>query len=129
MKLLEQKNWWIWLLAFLFGNTVSTFMLGALLDVYDKNAWYANKRNWILGALFFIFPVFIMFAIFTIQITCEVANKLGVKGSEYYMSPFVWLLLMIIPIIGWTLLSVMALYLNIWTILALHSGAGEKYSK
>ena len=127
MKILKRENWWVWLLLMLFSSGNSTIVLGALLDVYDKNAWYANKWYWIIGILCFIFPAFIMLSIFILQITCQTAAKLGVKGSEYYLSPYIWLLLLIIPVIGWTLLSVMVIYINIWTLVALHNGNGEEF--
>ncbi|MEG2028771.1 MAG: hypothetical protein RR050_02700 [Bacilli bacterium] len=129
MKLLKNENWWIWLLLMMFSNGTSNISLGALLDVFDKKAWYAKKRNWIIGAICFLFPIFIMAIIFITQITCLTAAKLNVKGSEYYLSPYVWLLLMIIPIIGWALLTVMTIYLEIWIIVALYKGEGNKYAE
>ena len=127
MKILKRENWWIWLLLMLFSSGSSNIVLGALLDVYDKYAWYANKWYWIIGLLCFIFPAFIMLSVFMLQISCETAAKLGVKGSEYYLSPFVWLLLLIVPIIGWTLLTVMIIYIYVWTLVALYNGNGEKF--
>lgn len=129
MKILKKENWWVWLLLTIFSSGTSTIVLGALLDVYDKNAWYAKWKNWLIGALCLFFPAVIMGYIFIIEITCKTACKLGVKGSEYYLSPYVWLLLLIIPIIGWSLLIVILIYLEIWTIVALYNGAGNKYSK
>lgn len=129
MNILKKENWWIWLLLTLFSSGSSNIVLGALLDVYDKDAWYANKWNWIIALVCFLFPFFIMIGVFTLQITCQSAAKLGVKGSEYYLSPYVWLLLVIVPVIGWTLLLVLVLYLEIWTLVALHDGAGNKYAK
>lgn len=129
MKILKQENWWVWLLLFIFTEGASMLILGALLDVYDKKEWYAQKKNWILAACLFIFPVFIMAAVFMIQISCQTAAKLGVKGSEYYLSPYVWLLLLIIPVIGWLLLTIMSVYIEIWTIVALYQGMGNKYAK
>lgn len=129
MKILKQENWWIWLLLSLFSSGSSNIVLGVLLDVFDKKAWYANKKYWILGLICFIFPAVIMAFIFILQITCETAFKLNVKGSEYYLSPYVWLLLLIIPVIGWVLLSVMIIYLEIWILVALYKGMGDKYAK
>ena len=83
MSLLKRENYWIWLLLLLFSNGTSNICLGAMVGVFDKNAWYAKPKNWILGAVCFIFPVFIMASIFYIQILCETAKKLDVKGSEY----------------------------------------------
>ena len=42
MKILKKENWWIWLLLLLFSQGSSTFVLGALLDVYDKKEWYTK---------------------------------------------------------------------------------------
>lgn len=129
MKILKQENWWVWLLLTLFSSGSSNLVLGALLDVYDKKAWYANKWNWILALACFIFPFFIMIMVFTLQITCQAAAKLNVKGSEYYLSPYVWLLLMIVPLIGWVLLIVLIVYLEVWTLIALYNGEGNIYAK
>ena len=42
MKILKKENWWVWLLLFLFSEGTSNLVLGALLDVYDKKAWYTK---------------------------------------------------------------------------------------
>ena len=68
MKILKRENSWVWLLLFLFSSGSSTLVLGALLDVYNRDAWYAKWQYWVMGLLFFIFPFFIMFVIFNIQI-------------------------------------------------------------
>ena len=127
MELLKKENWWVWLLLTLFSGGSSYICLGALLNVFDKKAWYAKPKNWLIGVLCLFFPAAIMVMVFTIQITCQTAAKLNVKGSEYYLSVYVWLLLMIIPVIGWTILVILALYLTIWTLVALYQGNGEKY--
>lgn len=129
MELLKRENWWVWLLLTLFSNGSSYICLGALLNVFDKKAWYANWKNWLIGFLCLFFPLVVMVIVFTIQITCQTAAKLNVKGSEYYLSPYVWLLLIVIPIIGWIILIVMCLYIIIWTLVALYQGNGEKYLK
>ena len=127
MELLKRENWWVWLLLTLFSSGTSYICLGALLGVYDKNAWYANPKNWLIGILCLFAPFAIMSIVFVVQITCQAAAKLNVKGSEYYLSPYVWLLLMIVPIIGWIILVIMSLYLIFWILLALKQGNGEKY--
>ena len=129
MELLKRENWWVWLLLTLFSSGTSFICLGALLDVFDKDAWYAKPKNWLIAILCLFFPFAIMSLVFIVQITCQTAAKLNVKGSEYYLSPYVWLLLMIIPIIGWTILIILSLYLTIWTLVALYQGNGEKYLK
>ncbi|MDD3341279.1 MAG: hypothetical protein PHN72_03670 [Bacilli bacterium] len=127
MKILKKENWWIWLLLFLFSSGSSTLVLGALLDAYDKNAWYTKWQYWVLGLLLFIFPFFIMLAIFYMQILTQTSAKLGVAGHEYYLSPYIWIVLMIIPIVGWILFTVLFVYLEIMTIVSLYRGNGEKY--
>jgi len=129
MKILKQENWWIWLLLMFFSSGSSNLVLGALLDVYDKNAWYAKGIYWLLGFLLFIFPFFIMIAVFTIQISAKTAARLNVAGKELYLSPYVWILCLIIPIIGWVMLLVMLCYIQIWTLVALYRGEGNKYAK
>lgn len=127
MKILKRENWWIWLLLTLFSQGSSTFVLGALLDVYKKDAWYAKWQYWLIGALCFLFPVAIMTSIFSIQILCLTAAKLNVPGKELYLSPYVWVIGLIIPIIGWACLIAGLLYLEIYILVALYKGNAEKY--
>lgn len=129
MEIIKKENWWIWVLLLLFSNGTSNIVLGALLDVFDKKAWYAKPKNWIIGFLCFVFPFFIMIAVFEIQIMCKVNAKLNTPGSEIYLSPYIWLSLIIVPIIGWILFIVLILYLSIWPIVMLKRGNGEEYIK
>lgn len=127
MKILKKENWWIWLLLMFFSGGSDTFVLGALLDCYDKEAWYAKGKNWLIGFLCFIIPGIIMVFIFHIEILCQAAAKLKVKGSEIYLSPYIWLLLLIVPVFGWILFIVMFLYLHIYILVSLNKGNGEDY--
>ena len=127
MKILKQENWWIWLLLFIFSSGTSTLVLGALLDVYDKNAWYAKWYYWLIAFLCLFFPLIIMIYVFYIQILCEVAYKLNVPGKEIFLTPYSWIICLIVTIIGWILLIVMFLYLEIWTIVMLYRGSGNKF--
>lgn len=127
MKILKKENWWVWLLLFLFSGGSSTIVLGALLDVFDKNAWYAKWYYWVIGLLCFIFPFSIMMAVFNITIASKAAAKLEVPGSEIYLSPYIWILCLIVPFIGWALFIVMLLYINVWPIVMLSKGNGEKH--
>ena len=68
-----------------------------------------------------------MLEVFMIQMECSVAKKLNVPGEKIYNTPYTWILCMIVPIIGWTLLIVMAIYVYIWPIVMLKNGEGEKY--
>ena len=128
MKILKQENWWVWLLLFIFSQGASTFVLGALLDVYDKNAWYTKWYYWLIGLVCFVFPITVMIFVLLIQILCLTAAKLNVPGKEIYLSPYTWIVCLIVPIIGWIIFIVMLLYLEIWTIVMLYRGAGEKYA-
>ncbi|MDD2181577.1 MAG: hypothetical protein PHW32_04325 [Bacilli bacterium] len=127
MKILKKENWWIWLLLLLFGNGASNILLGALLDVYDKDAWYAKWQNWLLGFVCFFFPFFIMILVFVIQITCQVAAKLNVPGKEVYLSPYIWMLMIIVPVIGWIFFIITSIYVTIWPVIMLYRGEGEQY--
>jgi uncharacterized membrane protein YhaH (DUF805 family) len=127
MKILKRENWWIWLILMFVSNGVSNIVLGALLDVFDKNAWYAKWQYWVIGLLCFIFPFFIMMTVFVIQILALTAAKLKVPGSELYLSPYIWILCLIIPVIGWIMIPIMLLYLQIWIIVMLFEGKGEEY--
>lgn len=129
MNLLERKYFWFWLiLAFTTGGA-SSIALAALTNSFDEKAWYMNHKYWLLGLICLIYPFFIMASIFNIQISCQVAAKLDVPGKELYLSPYIWLLCVIIPVLGWIMLIVMILYIEIWTIVALYRGNGEKYIK
>ena len=126
MFLLKKENWWIWLILFIFSEATSTIVLGALLDIYDKKAWYTKWYIWVIG-LVLIIPFSVMITAFNIQITSKTASKLDVKGSEYYLSPYIWIILLIIPIIGWIAFAALILYLNIAILVKLYKGTGEKY--
>lgn len=129
MSILDKKNWWIWLILSILTFNISTLVVAALLDLYDKDAWYSNKRNWILGFLCFVFPGLIMLVVLVIQMLCQVSAKLNVPGKELYLSPYVWIIFLIVPIIGWVFFMVMILYLTIWYIVMIKKGEVEKYLK
>ena len=126
MKILKKENWWVWLLLLLFSEGTSNLVLGALLDVYDKNAWYTKWYIWVIG-LVLIIPFTVMITAFTLEILSKTAAKLDVKGSEYYLSPYIWIILIIIPFIGWIAFAILMLYLEIAILVKLHAGNGEKY--
>ena len=115
-------------MLFIFSEMTSTLVLGAILDVYDKKAWYAKWKNWVIG-LILILPIVVMMYAFIIEITSKTAAKLNVKGHEYYLSPYIWIILLIIPIIGWIAFAVLFFYLNIAILVNLYKGYGEKYIK
>ena len=127
MNLLKRENWWMWLISLIFTSGGSYLFLAYELGCYNKNAWYAKSKNWIIGALFLLIPFVFMGGIFLLEMTCKSAAKLGVKGSEIYLSPVIWLVMLCIPIIGWIAFLAMALYVLIFPLLELRNGAAEKY--
>jgi uncharacterized membrane protein YhaH (DUF805 family) len=127
MDLLKRENWWVWLILTIFTANVSILLQAALLKCFKKDAWYANWKNWVLGFALFIIPGIVMVYIFMIQMACEVANKLEIPGSELYLSPYVWILCIIIPVIGWIIISVMMVYITVFDNVMLYKGHGEKY--
>ena len=127
MTLLKKENWFIWVILLFITQGISNVVLGVLLEVFDKDAWYAKWQYWVIGFVFLLAPFFVMLLIFSIQITCQTAKKLGVSGSSLYLSPYVWILLIIIPVFGWILLLVMMIYLEIMIFVNLKNGSGEKY--
>ena len=126
MDLLKKENWWVWLLLLFFSGGSSSIVLGALLNVYNKNAWYKKWYIWVIG-LILIIPFYVMVMVFNIDITTKTACKLGVKGSEAYLSPYIWIILLIIPILGWICFIGLLIYLNIAILVKLYNGNGEKY--
>ncbi len=129
MDLLKQKNWWIWLFILLLGNSFFGIILASMLDLYQEDAWYKKWYVWVLGVCLCFFPFIIMLTVFSVQSLSMVAKKLSVPGEEIYMSPYTWILCLIVPILGWTLLFIMVLYLNIWCLISLYRGNGEKFIK
>ena len=127
MYLLKRENWWIWLLlAFLSGGS-SILVLGALLNIYKKDAWYAKWYYWLVGILFFMIPFSIMTVVLSIYALTQVCAKLGVAGKEIYLSYYLWIICLIIPILGWAIFINMFIYLSIAYMIALYRGGGEQY--
>ena len=127
MELLKRKNCWLWFLLLI--SSLNGMVLSTILKLYKKDAWYANYKYWILGFFCGFFPGIIMVIVFLIQSLCMGAKKLDIPGSEIYCSPYTWLLCLIFPIIGWTLMFIMLAYLNIWLTIYICQGKGEKFIK
>lgn len=128
MNLLKKEKWWVCLLLTLICQGLFPLILAHHLKVYDEDAWYYDWVYWFVAGVCFLFPLIIMAVIFIIQITCEVAKKLNVPGAEIYATPYSWILCIIVPIIGWSLLIVMYIYIIIWTIVMLAKGKGEEFT-
>lgn len=95
-----------------------TFYIGKKLDVYE-NVWYRKWYLWFLGFILGIIPGLIMFLVFYIKIGCDVSKKLNVPFDRFYSYPYVWLLCLIVPIVGWSLFIVLNIYVHTWYCLYL----------
>lgn len=126
MELLRKENAWVWILLMFLTGGASVFMLGALLGTFKKGAWYSKWYYWVLGIIT-ILPALIMFFVLYLSTLTKVCSKLKVAGHEIYSLPYPWLLCLIVPVIGWILFIVMFIYLNIWYLVKLYQGNGEKY--
>lgn len=127
MSLLKKENWIVCFLLNLMTQGTFSFVLGYMLKVYDKNAWYTKWYYWGLGGLCLLFPAMIMLMIFEIQIQVCVAKKLDVPGKELYASPYTWIICLIVPVVGWIMMLVMMIYVVIWPSVMVKRGEGEKF--
>ncbi len=129
MDFLKKNNWWLCLIINILTCGIFYIVLAKFMNLFDKDAWYMNKWYWIFGTLCLIFPAFLMLIIFSIQMNCKVANALDVSGSNIYNIPYTWILLIIVPILGWVLLIILLLYILIMPNVKLFQGYGEKFIK
>lgn len=126
MNLLKKDYWWLWLVLTIFTGGASMIFLAAQLELLEKDAWYMNWKYWLLGTILFIFPVSIMYTVLIIEMTAKVAARLKVSGYELYLSPYIWILCLIIPVIGWAIFFAMYLYILIRIFVKLYKGEGFK---
>ena len=128
-EMLRRDKWWFWFILLIFGGSAVLALIYALVieNVLDKDAWYAKWYYWLIGVLCCFLPAIIMFVVFQFQLLTKVCEKLEVPGSEIYTSPYTWMLCLIVPVLGWILLGVMILYLEIFSIAAIYQGKGEKF--
>ncbi len=119
MDFLKRENWWLVLFLNIITCGLFYIVLAKFMNLYDDDAWYMNKWYWIFGTLCLVIPVFIMLTVFGIQMNAKVANELDVSGSNIYNIPYTWILLFIIPVIGWILFIIMYLYIFIMPVIKL----------
>jgi hypothetical protein len=127
MDLFKKKNWFVWMILYLLIGPFTSIILAGMLDLFNEDSWYCNWKCWLTGALCLLFPLSIMIIVLIFQLTCMIANELDVSGSSIYYNPYTWIVCMIIPFIGWSLLIVMYLYMVIQIIVKIQSGKLEKY--
>lgn len=129
MKLLKRKYSILWFVLSIITFNISNLFLGSLLDVYKEDAWYTKWYYWVLGVFFGIIPALVMLGILILQINVKIAMKFNVAGENIYGYPYVWIGCLIIPVLGWTIFIILALYIYVWIMIGLFSGKGEKYIK
>lgn len=127
--LLRKDKWLVYLILNVITLGLVNFIMADMMELYDDNAWYTKRTYWFLAALCFIFPVILMFIVFLVQISVEVAKTLKVNGEKIYNNVYIWILCLIIPVVGWILLIVMYLYIIFFSAIAIYNGKGEKYLK
>ena len=125
--MLKKQNWWIGFVLNILTLGLIVFIFGKKLSVYQKNAWYTNIYYWILGIICGFFPALIMFFIFNVQISILVSEKLDVPLKKIYTLPYIWVLGIIIPIIGWITLILLFIYTHLWYFISIMQGKVEKY--
>ena len=116
---LKEKNFWIYVVLNVVTFGLFTFYIAYKLDLYDKSAWYYRWYYWVLGFLLGIFPGLIMFLVFSVQIGSLVSARLDVPGKEIYLPPYVWIVSLIVPILGWTLFIILYFYVHFWYLFSL----------
>lgn len=113
MKLLKKNNFWIYLILNVITCGIFNLYIARKLNLKKDDEWYSKWQYWFFGTVCLIFPVFLMFIVYVVQMNCKVCNKLKVSGSNIYNTPYSWILFIIIPIVGWALLITMYLYVII----------------
>ena len=129
MKYLKRENWFLCFILNILTLGMFTFYIAKKLNVYDKNAWYYNFSYWLISFLLGIIPALFLFIIFNIEICSNVCKKLSVPFEKYYSYPYIWILFLVVPIIGWSLFIVFYIYVHFWYVLYIKRGYGEKYKK
>lgn len=126
MGLLKKENWIINLVMCIFTLGGYIVIPASLLNLYEKDEWYSNLKYWICGLIMLVFPIIIMLFVLAIQMTVKVAKLCKIDGENIYGNVYVWIILLIIPIIGWILFIVIYIYLHFFIILKIKDGALEK---
>ena len=126
MGLLKKENWIINLIMSIFTLGGYIVIPAYLLKLYKKDKWYSNPKYWLCGAIMLFFPIMVMLIVLTIQMTVKVALYSKIEGENIYGNVYVWIVLLIIPVVGWILFIVMYFYLQFFIILKIKEGALEK---
>lgn len=126
MSLLRKENWFVYLFVTFISQGIFTFVLAHDLGLYEKDAWYHKWYYWVLGTVLFLYPALIMLIVFQISMQIKICKALKVKGEKYYAYPYLWILSLIVPILGWSLFLVMLLHIYYYPAVMIYQGEGEK---
>ena len=123
--MLKKENWFIYFIMMIFTFGGYIIIPASQLRLFQKDKWYSNYKYWLFGALALFLPVIIMLVVLVIEMTVEVALKLKVDGSDIYGNPYVWISLLIVPVVGWVLFLVMYIYLHFYIVINIKKGVLE----
>ena len=106
-----KKNIIISLLMMIFIPIIPVIAISSEMNLLDKDAWYYKWQYWFFATVCFLLPVIVLVIIFLIEQLVKIASKLKIAGSDLYITPYFWILCVVIPVIGWILLLVTYIYL------------------
>lgn len=106
-----KKNIVVSLLMMIFIPIIPLIAISSEMGLLEEEAWYEKWYYWFFAAVCFLLPVIILFIIFLIEQLVKIANKLKIAGTDLYISPYFWILCVIVPLVGWILLLVTYIYL------------------
>lgn len=127
LKWAKNKNRFI-----LLSMIILVFIIGFMFLIYETQILnhVENNTDFLTFVLFIISLLYsvisVCFFIAVISIFTRTAAKLEVKGSEIYLSPYIWCGSLIIPFIGWAFFASMLLYVVFSPVYNLSIGKGEK---
>ena len=123
--MLKKENCFIYFINMIYTFCGYIIIPASQLNLFQKDKWYSNYKYWLFGSLALFLPVIIMLVVLVIKMTVEVALKLKVDGSDIYGNPYIWIGLLIVPVIGWVLFLVMYIYLHFYIIVNIKKGVLE----
>lgn len=135
MDLLKRENTIVWIILYIITFGFSNTLLAHQMKLLKKGEWY-TKALYIVPLMFLSFgtalispiaPFLILLFIFNYQTTILIANKLNLPGYEYYNSPYIIIGLGLIPVIGWSIIISLFIFLNIYIIKKISNGECEKF--
>jgi uncharacterized membrane protein YhaH (DUF805 family) len=129
MSLLKRENWFLYVFLTFITCGAFSFVIASDLKLYEKDAWYSKWYYWVLGTVLFVYPALVMLIVFNVQMQIKICRALEVPGDRYYKYPYLWILSLIVPILGWSTFLVMLLHVYYYPAVMIYKGNGEKLCK